>query len=108
MDRVSVKISATIANEWASRGIHDVVPDLPDWDYNGCVLQLPLSVAREVLADCEFNGNSRSGPEDMPPGTRRAYQALAKRLRKLPGIGDEKLAPASSSPLQSSTSIALH
>ena len=98
MNCAPVKISATIANEWISRGIRDVIPDLPDWNCNGCVLQLPLGVAREVLSDCEFNGDHRSGPEEMPPGTRKAYRALAEQLRKLPGIGPETQTPEYRSP----------
>lgn len=82
MGQLRVKISAAMANEWDSRAITDVIPDLPAYEYSGCVLTVPVSVAREILADCEFNGDAKRGPEEMPGGTRRAYRAMAKQLRE--------------------------
>lgn len=79
---LSLKVSATIADEWSNRGIHEVIPSLPDYEYGGCTMQVSKQVAQEILADCKFNGDSRGGPEDMPPGTRRAYLALSKQIRK--------------------------
>ena len=81
MDQLRVKVSAAIANEWSNRAITDVIPDLPEFDYRGCVLTVSISVAREILADCQFNGDAKRGPEEMPSGTRRAYRAMATQLR---------------------------
>ncbi|MBU9200347.1 hypothetical protein KTD31_03140 [Burkholderia multivorans] len=82
MRLVRVKVSAAIANEWLGRGINDVIPDLPQYGPTAGVLQVRTSVANEILADCEFNGDSKGGPEEMPAGTRRAYRAPAKQLRE--------------------------
>ncbi|ASL48872.1 hypothetical protein bAD24_p00855 (plasmid) [Burkholderia sp. AD24] len=81
MDQLRVKVSAAIANEWSNRAITDVIPDLPKFDYRGCVLTVSISVAREILADSEFNGDAKRGPEEMQGGTRRAYRATATQLR---------------------------
>lgn len=78
---IRVRISAAIADEWAGRGIDDVIPGVPRPAYGGGVISVSPEIAREILADCEFNGDTRSGPESMPDGTRRAYQALAAQLR---------------------------
>ncbi|WP_186261461.1 hypothetical protein [Burkholderia gladioli] len=77
-----IRISARMAEEWSSRGIADVIPDLPEFDCLGCVLDVTHDVARQILADCEFNADAQSGPESMPPGTRRAYRALDAQIRK--------------------------
>jgi|HubBroStandDraft_5_1064220.scaffolds.fasta_scaffold307660_1 hypothetical protein len=82
MDQLRVKISAAIANEWSNRAIADVIPELPEYEYRGCVLSVPIRIAREILADCEFNGDVKCGPEEMSGGTRRAYRALATQLRE--------------------------
>ncbi|MDK9702432.1 MAG: Eisosome component PIL1/LSP1 family protein [Sulfuritalea sp.] len=79
---ISLRISAAIADEWAGRGIDDVIPGVPRPAYGGGVISVTPEIAREILADCEFNGDTRGGPESMPGGTRRAYQALAAQLRR--------------------------
>ncbi|NRF83814.1 hypothetical protein HQ619_07725 [Burkholderia gladioli] len=82
MAQLQVKVSATIANEWVGRCIRDVIPNLPDFYHGRCVLAVTPDVARKILADCEFNGDAKSGPEEMPNGARRAYRAMAKQLRE--------------------------
>jgi hypothetical protein len=79
---MKIRISSTIANEWDTRAITDVVPGLADLNgYQGTHDMSP-DLAREVLADCIFNGDSKSGPEEMPAGARRAYRALADQIRQ--------------------------
>jgi hypothetical protein len=82
MEQLRVKVTSAIAYEWNSRGITDVIPALPDYSLRGCVLSVPISVAREILDDCEFIGDAKHGPEEMPGGTRRAYRTMAKHLRE--------------------------
>lgn len=48
-------------------------------------LEVPCSASKRrprILADCQFNGDAKCGPEEMPGGTRRAYRALATQLRE--------------------------
>ncbi len=79
---IRVRISAVIADEWASRGIGDVIPGVPRPAYGGGRIVVPPDLARAILADCELNGDTRGAPEQIPAGTRRAYQSLAAQLRK--------------------------
>jgi hypothetical protein len=97
-NEIRIRVSATIANEWCSRGIHEVIPDLPDYSIAGGVLQVSPAVAQEVLADCKFNGDSREGPEEMPRGCRRAYRALAEQVQGAlaPALQDQPNAKAPS------------
>jgi hypothetical protein len=78
---MKIKISKTIAEEWMSRGISDVIPELLEYPVSGGTIDVGLNVAKQIQADCEFNGDSRNGPEEMPGGTRRAYQALAAQIK---------------------------
>jgi hypothetical protein len=82
MQQLRLRVSATIADEWVSRCIMDVIPELPDFYHGRCVLTVSPNVARQILADCEFNEDAKSGPEEMPGGTRRAYRAMATQLRE--------------------------
>lgn len=79
---IKIKVSSTIADEWSTRAIHDVIPNVPEFDYAGGELVVTTDVAREILADCDFNADRRAGPEEMPIGTRRAYRAMAEQVRK--------------------------
>jgi hypothetical protein len=86
---VTVRISATIANEYANR--------CPDWIPEEAFLTgkraVRLSSARRMLNDAEYNSDKDAfaiGPFDMPLGTWNAYRALAKQLRKVIGEAEEK------------------
>jgi len=76
---VRIRISPTIANEYANR-----CPEwLPETVVAG-VNDMPLGLARAILSDADFNCNPRAqtvGPHDMPLPTFNAYRALAKQVR---------------------------
>lgn len=77
-----VNISPTIANEYISR----CVWENEGWEcfpeQAGRMLYVSEDTARAMLADAEFQGDARRGPEEMPRGVRRAYQTLAQALRE--------------------------
>lgn len=79
---LTVKISATIQNEywtrcvWENEGWEEF-PDTTDRQH------VSRETAMAMLDDASFQSDAKNGPEDMPPGTRRAYAALAKQLRKV-------------------------
>lgn len=77
---IRVRISPTIANEYADR----LPASLPLQKLRSGVCDLTPDEAREVLEDAEFNSDRRAfdvGPYGMPLGTFNAYKALAKQLR---------------------------
>jgi hypothetical protein len=77
---VAVRISPTIAGEYENRQPDDLPLDKLD----AGVCQLTLEEARAVLADAEFNSDSKAfdvGPYGMPLPVFNAYRALAKQLR---------------------------
>lgn len=78
-----LKITEAIADDWAVRCIHDVIPGLPEFKSGASTLQVSATVMQEVLADAEFNADTREGPEYMQTGLRSAYRALAARIRIL-------------------------
>lgn len=81
--QVLVKLSSTMCFEYDTRGVFG--PDDPEWPEVPAKpgrMTLPWSTAVAMLDDAEFNGDSRHGPEEMPPGSRQAYRALAKQLRR--------------------------
>lgn len=77
--QITVRISPTIADEWAGRGCGDFLEDAPDFDYAGGTYSVSLACARSILADCEFY-TDRYGPE-VGIGLRSAYRALGKQVR---------------------------
>jgi len=77
---MKLRIGRSIADEWASRSIGDVIPALDGLTIRAGTLDVSADVAREILADCEFNGDARNGPEYMEAGVRRAYRALAAQI----------------------------
>lgn len=77
---VKLRISATIANEYASR-CPDFLP-LDKLDEGICTLT--LEEARAVLNDAEHNSDRTAfdvGPYGMPLPIYNAYRALAKQVR---------------------------
>lgn len=88
----TVRISATIVDEYASR-----CPDhIPEHLNRPGVHTLTLAQAHQVRNDAVFNADAKEGPEFMPPGTRAAYRALAAQLANLPPLpqrGRPKLDP---------------
>ena len=78
---VTLRISATIANEYANR-----YPEgIPEEAYLTGKRTIRLESARAILADAEHNSSGDAfsvGKFDMPVGTWRAYKALAKQARK--------------------------
>jgi hypothetical protein len=79
---MKLRIGATIANEWESRSIGGVIPALDGLTIRTGTLEVSADVAREILADCKFNGDARNGPEYMDAGVRRAYRALAAQIAR--------------------------
>ena len=76
--KIKVKITGTIANEYMDR----CPEDIPEHIRDEGVFTLDTDTARAVLADAEFMGDTRNGPEEMRPAVRRAYQCLAENIRK--------------------------
>jgi hypothetical protein len=76
---VRINISATIDNEYANR--------LPDWlpeSIEAGRNEVPLDVARAILADAEYNSDREAvdvGPYGTPLPVFNAYRALAKQVR---------------------------
>lgn len=78
---IKIRISPTIANEFADR-----MPDeLPLDKLRAGACELTVEEACAVLADAEFNSDRRAidvGPYGMPRATFNAYRALAKQARE--------------------------
>jgi hypothetical protein len=74
-----VRISPTVDNDYANR--------CPDWlpaHVGEGLCAVTLDVARQILADAEFNSDKNAvdvGPNAMPLKTFNAYAALAKQIR---------------------------
>lgn len=80
MTTVTIRISATLDNEYANR-CPDYLP-LEKLHEGNCVLS--LDEAKAVLDDAEYNSDRQAqdvGPYGMPIGTFNAYKALAKQVR---------------------------
>jgi hypothetical protein len=80
MNYVTLRISATIENEYATR-LPDFLP-LDKLEAGACVLT--IEEARAVLADAEFNSDLRAidvGEYGTPLGVFNAYRALARQAR---------------------------
>lgn len=75
---MKLRISATMANEWAVRCIGDVIEGMPEFEYSGGELNVSDDVAKQIAADCEYMID-RDGP-DMTIGERSAYRALLKQI----------------------------
>lgn len=80
MTNIELKISPTIANEWSVRCIGDVIEGIPDYPYSGGYINVPVDVAKSILADCQFY-TDKDGP-DTTAGERRAYTALANQITR--------------------------
>lgn len=82
MTTITVRISATIDNEYENR-----CPDyLPLHKLHEGLCELTIDEARAVLADAEYNSDLDAvdvGPYGTPLPVFNAYRALAKQLRKL-------------------------
>jgi hypothetical protein len=71
-----VRITPTIANEYLDR-----MPDeIPERLMVAGTYDLTDDEVRAVRADAKFMSDVNSGPEEMRPGVRSAYLALAKQL----------------------------
>lgn len=82
LNTITVRISATIDNEYATR-CPDYLP-LDKLHEGRCVLT--LEEARAVLADAEYNSDLDAvdvGPYGTPLPVFNAYRALAHQIRKL-------------------------
>lgn len=78
---IRLRITPTIVNEWATRGIADIIPNLPDVAFDGGNVSMPIDVARALLVDCDSYGDGRQGHKDLPPIVRLAYLSLACQIR---------------------------
>lgn len=77
---ITVRISPTIANEYASR----CPDDIPEEVYLTGKRSVSLASARLMLSDAEFNSDKEAfdiGEHGMPLPIYNAYRALAKQLR---------------------------
>lgn len=84
MGLVPVRLSATILNEYDTR-----CPEfVPEWIRNNTpkTFWMEAEVAQALHDDARFNADAKSGPEEMPAGTRSAYRALAVQLARHPKI----------------------
>jgi hypothetical protein len=80
MRSITLRLSSAIRNEWAVRSIGGVIPALDGMPLNSEWLRVPETVAREILADCEFMADPKA--VDSTIGERRAYSALAALCRR--------------------------
>lgn len=81
---MKVRISATIANEYAVRSVHEFVAKTG-------VVDLPADEVKLLLEDAEFQvdpdgpfGRANATREDLP--IRNAYTALVRQLRSTLGL----------------------
>lgn len=79
--KLKIRISETIANEYITRNVFDGSIDWPFVPSDAGVHLLPLATCAAMLDDAEFQCDPHGGPEDTPPGVKRAYRALVKQLR---------------------------
>jgi hypothetical protein len=77
MKTITLKLSSTIQNEWASRSIGESIPELDIVLPYPPVLKVSPQCAREITADCHFYLDPH-GPETTV-GERSAYRALLKQ-----------------------------
>ncbi len=76
---VTLRISATIANEYANR--------CPEWlseELDEGRRRVPLELAQQILLDAEYNSDRRAqdvGEYGMPLPIFNAYRALARQTR---------------------------
>ena len=80
MKLVTLSISPTIANEYATR----CPEDIPEEATMGGKLVVSEETARLMLADAAYNSDTKAfkvGPDDMPLPIFNAYRALAKQIR---------------------------
>ena len=71
---ISVRISATIANEYLTRDVYD---DVAPWGFRGGTVETTEERARELLADAKYFVFDTDG---TPGGIVRAYAALMRQL----------------------------
>jgi hypothetical protein len=84
---MKIRISPTIQNEYLTRCV---------WENEGWerfpetigLHEVDEVTAKAMLDDAEFQEDWEHGPDQMPPGIRRAYAALATQLRH--GLYDPK------------------
>ena len=76
---VTLRISATIANEYSSR--------CPDWlsgELDEGRMRVPLGLAQQIMMDAEYNSDRKAqdvGEYGMPLAVFNAYRALARQAR---------------------------
>ena len=75
---ITLKISASIGNEWAVRDIWAVIPELPEVPYEGGTLKVTPQIAKLIADDCAYMIDP-DGPE-MTVGEQSAYRALLKQI----------------------------
>lgn len=80
---VRLRISETMTNEWAVRGIEDVIPRLADcrsYQAPAGEIEVDAALAQEIAADCRFYLD-KDGPETTV-GERSAYRGLLRQIEK--------------------------
>lgn len=75
---VKLRISATICNEWDTRCIGDVIPELSGINYYQSAITVSNEVAKQIAADCEFYMDPKA--VDATAGERAAYRALRNQI----------------------------
>lgn len=73
-----LRISPTIAAEWDTRCIGDVIPALADIDYSGGAIEVSPEVAAEIADDCRFYIDPKA--VDATGAERAAYRALLRQI----------------------------
>ena len=73
-----LRISSTIAAEWDTRCIGDVIPALASVDYDQGSIEVDPETAAEIAADCRFYIDPKA--VDAAAGERAAYRALLRQI----------------------------
>jgi len=90
---VTVRISPTIANEYASR----CPDDIPEEAYLTGKRSVTMASAHAMLADAEYNSDKTAqdvGDYGMPLPIYNAYRALAKQLHRVIDAADKSAGSA--------------
>lgn len=77
-DKIRLRLTPSIVNEWQVRCIGDVIPELKDLPL-APTISVTVSCCEEIAADCEFYLDP-NGPETSI-GERSAYRALLKQCK---------------------------
>lgn len=81
----TLRITPAIANEWQSRCIGDVIPQLADQWIEPGRLAVDHATLQAVVADCRFMADPKA--IDCSPAERRAYRTFLAQCERVLAIG---------------------